>query len=628
MMLFNPFDALGIHISTATVINKETISLAFKRACLLRHPDHCSADARDRFPQIHHMVEARQYLEQSLDLKDLGRVVEEFISWPQTFDYTNRKNPFTRPITDSELIECKECFMIMKKASLELHVSDHDQTLCQYCQSVFSYGTFHGHLIVSHQHYACEICQDVLHITKRAQHRSYHECPFCPALVTKCGLMAHVEKDHCGKRCSNCPQGSSLTMHRELIRHLMESEHHVRIQCQFCDHEQFLFDIKKHLEFQHGIQPCVDCDPQSRDFVDHISHVHGQKMCPICESLIAKREIDVHLVMGHKLRECNDCGLETDINHIKHQHRWKECPQCSCIVEEWAYQHHLLTIHSWKKCFYCEYLTRNDATLLDHVNNHGLRSCDECLDMVVEHTYDEHLRETHGMKDCLFCKIYPLPLELLRDHVMEYHCHMEKCPECHEFQTPTALPSHLQGRHGWQKCHFCEDVTTRLSAEIHLQHHQPVTCSECGVDIPQKDLNQHLITKHHYHVQPPTENGTGVDKKTSQSSCENSSRTSIPSETEMSRKDIGAEKIVYGRPGYCDLCQKEYKDIGEHLRRQHHLRKRDGMRFKGERVKCVNGVKEHSKANVNRCKLCRKAKTSKTSPENGSSTDKECRARI
>jgi hypothetical protein len=327
-------------------------------------------------------------------------------------------------------------------------------------------------------------------------------------------------------------------------------------------------------------------------------------------------KVDVHLTMGHKLRACDECGPRVDFDHIMRQHIWTECPQCKCIIEKWAYRRHLLHDHSWVTCPYCDYLAHNDTALADHEKEHELRSCDECSSMVIEHAYDDHLREKHGMKDCLFCATYPLPPELLKEHIMEYHCKMARCPECNEFQTTAEMPSHLQGSHDWQKCCFCDDVIAGPKVPIHIdEHHKLVICFECDVEVAQTDFNLHLVSEHDYTVQPPANNGTHNDEQAAKSTLANLSRGPIASEDRQdqpiihSAQNSKAEKKLSSKEVYCDICKKDFGNLYEHRRRKHKIRIRDNMKFKGERITCGDGVTQHSKKHKDKCRKCRDAKS-------------------
>ncbi|EXL66055.1 hypothetical protein FOPG_17749 [Fusarium oxysporum f. sp. conglutinans race 2 54008] len=507
--------------------------------------------------------------------------------------------------------------MVMKQGSLGSHVGEHEQMLCQYCRKPIDLETRLHHLEEAHQLHECQICQETMPTSTIGQHRGYHECPFCPTLVAKCSLIAHIETDHCGKRCPECPEcpeGSNLAKHRRLFRHLKEATQHEWLRCLFCHNYQFLSGMNEHLQSQHGLQCWDCCDPSSESFADHASNFHGQRVCPVCQKSMASSKVDVHLIMEHKLCACDGCGPQIKFEHIMRQHVWKECLQCKCIIEEWAYRRHLLHDHSWEECPYCDYLAHSDTALADHEKEHELRSCDECSSMVIEHAYDDHLREEHGMKDCLFCATYPLPPELLKEHIMEYHCKMTRCSECDEFQTTAEMPSHLQDSHGYQKCCFCDDVIAGPEVPIHIdERHKPVTCFECGEEVAQTDLNIHLVRKHDYNVQPPANNGTQIDAQAAKSTLANLSQRPTASEDRQDRPILQDAQYsnAENKAGNCDPCEKHYDNLYEHRRRKHRIRIRDSKQFVGARVPCVDGVKEHSKKNIHRCKKCREAKLSK-----------------
>ncbi|CZR49705.1 uncharacterized protein FPRO_14817 [Fusarium proliferatum ET1] len=616
-MIFNPFDALGISVSTIHTVDKNQIRSAYRAAVFLRHPDHCSLETQSRFPQVRHIVDAKDYLEKCLARGCLGAAIGEFYHWPQTFDSSKKENPFLTPSISSEFVSCKECSMVIKQYSLGSHVGEHEQMLCQYCQKPIALEARLHHLEVAHQHQECAICQETMPISIIGQHRDYHKCPFCPTLVAKCSLIAHIETDHSGKRCPECPEcpeGSNLASHRRLFRHLKEAKEHERLRCLFCHTYQFLSGMKEHLQYQHELQCWDCCDPASQSFADHASNFHGQRVCPVCQKSMASSKVDGHLIMEHKLCACDGCGPQIKFDHIMRQHVWKECPQCGCIIEEWAYRRHLLNYHSWEECPYCGYLAHSDAALADHEKEHELRSCDECLSMVTEDAYDDHLRDKHGMKDCLFCTTYPLPLELLKEHIMEYHCKMIRCSECNEFQTTADMPSHLQASHGWQKCCFCDDVIAGPQVRIHVdEHHKPVTCFECGEEVAQADFNLHLVNRHDYNVQPPANNGTQIDGQAAKSTLANLSQRTTDSEDRQERPILQDAQCsnAKNKGGECKLCNKHFGNLYEHQRRKHRTLRRESKQFTGARVLCVDGVKQHSKKNINRCRKCQGAKLTK-----------------
>ncbi|CZR49882.1 uncharacterized protein FPRO_16089 [Fusarium proliferatum ET1] len=177
-IIFNPFDALGISMSTTSIVDKRRIRSAHRAAMLLRHPDHCSLETRSRFPQVRHIVDAKDCLEKCLAGGDLNSLIGEFYHWPQTSD--------------------SKCSMVMKQSALGSRVGEHEQILCQHCRRPIDLEARLRHLEEAHQHHECPICQETMPVSMIGQHRGHHECPFCPTLVAKFSLIAHIETDHMG----------------------------------------------------------------------------------------------------------------------------------------------------------------------------------------------------------------------------------------------------------------------------------------------------------------------------------------------------------------------------------------------------------------------------------------------
>ncbi|KZL71136.1 zinc finger protein 502-like [Colletotrichum incanum] len=487
-MLFSPFDALGL---TWGEYGAREISLAYKRAALVCHPDKRERNGiqSHRWPQMWQLEEAKKYLSYA--------TVEEFKKFegfPRTFFFPEEKPPYFRipqPLP-GRFKHCDICEVVVLSDDFAEHLREHQKTICSECDKREQLDDIGDHLTRFHDYRTCHHCQTLRAPAEHNDHiAKYHQCPLCD--MDQAFIINHLEEAHQLHICKECGGDNPVT-------HVITV--HPATECTGCNNIIFDDVLLYHLQEDHGLMPCHICHAWETaiELWDHVLTDHGLDRCLLCTaSFVGSYPLDAHLARVHDIRTCVSCppGRSFDMEHVLSRHSLEPCPDCKTTIQSDGLQMHLIAHHKWILCGACGLASPNMQAFRAHEDHHPV--CEVCDERITQENLQGHLRDRHELLCCPLCDKAFSPAGLPR-HFQTAHHQTELCPECQCPRSRGDLNDHVIESHGWLQCHFCDDVFPDEGQRTnHEEHgHDTKPCWHCDQVIPESQMRSHQIQEHGY----------------------------------------------------------------------------------------------------------------------------------